>query len=178
MHLFLDFKASSASATSHPIEIAWVTEEGQETAFLISPEPSWTDWSPTAEAVHGIFREHLLSEGFPASTVARTAAEAMGRTDATVLVGSEGHDGRWLRVLLEAAGLPCPQVRSYLDALHGIIAARPTSMGIDQAEVRSRGWAAIRAAQEEDRNRYRPVHRALPDAHGMRRVWRALAHEG
>jgi hypothetical protein len=62
---FIDFEASSLNAESYPIEVAWSAPDGSIESHLISPAEIsvWTDWSAEAEAVHGISREQLLSDG-------------------------------------------------------------------------------------------------------------------
>ena len=69
MNVFLDFEASSLSKHSYPIEIAWVFEDGRSRSLLIGPEPNWTDWSETAEGIHGISRDKLADEGVRVSLV-------------------------------------------------------------------------------------------------------------
>jgi DNA polymerase III subunit epsilon len=60
--LFLDFEASSLTASSWPIEIGWsIVREGGivTTSSLIRPRPTWSDWCEASAAIHKIRREEL-----------------------------------------------------------------------------------------------------------------------
>jgi len=101
---FLDFEASSLRDSSYPIEVAWSTEDGSIENHLISPVgiSGWTDWSESAERVHGIAREELIKHGQSPAWVARRMNEQlMGRT---VYVDATYNDGMWLNRLFEQYG--------------------------------------------------------------------------
>jgi hypothetical protein len=104
MLVFLDFEASSLARHSYPIEVAWVFEDGASEAHLIRPAPGWDDWDVAAEAIHRIPRATLLAEGMAHDAVARRMVEQLTGHDLTASAPS--WDGKWLSVLLRAAGLP------------------------------------------------------------------------
>ena len=79
----IDFEASCLPeyGQSFPIEVALAKVDGSSRNWLIRPAPDWEywDWSPQAEALHGISRELLEREGLPAAQVlAELAAAAAG----------------------------------------------------------------------------------------------------
>jgi DNA polymerase III epsilon subunit-like protein len=105
----IDFEASCLPeyGQSFPIEVALATVEGESRHWLIRPAPEWEygDWSPEAEALHGISRETLEREGISAAQVLAelgTAAEGYA-----VYVDAD-LDAFWLETLAEAAGGPVP----------------------------------------------------------------------
>src|SRR5690606_41951734 len=71
MLVFLDFEASSLSERSYAIEVGWVFADGREEDHLIRAAPEWTDWDPSAEAIHGISRNELLERGRDHTAVAQ-----------------------------------------------------------------------------------------------------------
>ncbi len=75
MKVFLVFEASSLSDHSYPVEVAWVFQDGRSESHLIRPATGWTDWDDEAEAIHGITREKLASEGEPHADVATHMVE-------------------------------------------------------------------------------------------------------
>ncbi len=151
MRVFLDFEASSHAKASYPIEVGWVFEDGTEEAHLIRPAPAWTDWDPSAEALHHIPRERLLAEGEPHEAVARRMFEALDGH--ALYVTSPSWDGKWLSVLLRAAGLPRHALRlrdadeAHLDGALEILA--PAGLGDRAAAVihRARQQAAGRTVR-------------------------------
>jgi len=62
---FLDVEASSLSANSYPIEVAWSDREGDITSYLINPYlvDGWIDWSLESQKIHGITREQCKDQG-------------------------------------------------------------------------------------------------------------------
>ena len=104
MKVFLDFEASSLADRSHPIEVAWVFQNGRSESHLIVPAPNWTDWDDKAEAIHHITREMLATEGEPHDQVARRMIEALTGHD--LFASAPSWDGKWLSALLRAAGIP------------------------------------------------------------------------
>jgi len=169
MRVFLDFEASSLSDDSYPIEVGWVFEDGRTEAHLIRPAPQWTDWDAEAEALHGISREALWAEGTPHDVVARRILEVLGPH--TVYVSAPSWDGKWLSVLLRAAGLPRHAMRlkdtaeaheaAAADALAA--ASPPNHLHAEVDEVLS---DVVDALADQP-----PAHRALADAERERAVW-------
>lgn len=109
MKVFLDFEASSLADRSHPIEVAWVFQNGRHESHLIAPAPNWTDWDDEAEAIHHITREMLAAEGEPHDEVARRMVEALSGHD--LFASAPSWDGKWLSTLLRSAGLPRHELR-------------------------------------------------------------------
>jgi hypothetical protein len=168
MNIFLDFEASSLSARSYPIEVAWVFEDGRSEDHLIAPAPAWDDWDVAAEAVHGISRTTLQRDGEPHDVVASRMVDALAGHD--LFASAPSWDGKWLSVLLRGAGLP----RHSLRLRDTDEALRQTSVEIlrpvlapDRLEIEVHGIIA-RATAARDR---RPAHRALADAIGEHETW-------
>ena len=162
MRIFLDFEASSLSDDSYPIEVGWVFEDGGEERHLIRPAADWTDWDASAEAMHGYSRETLAAEGEPHEAVAARILEAL--SSHTVYVSAPSWDGKWLSVLLRAAGLPRHAMR-FRDSDEALMEAA-TSAGLDEPQAadlvqRMREAAAGRTVR----------HHALDDARQERDLW-------
>jgi hypothetical protein len=109
MKVFLDFEASSLADRSHPIEVAWVFQNGRQESHLIAPAPNWTDWDDKAEAIHHISREVLVAEGEPHDEMARRMVEALTGHD--LFASAPSWDGKWLSTLLRSAGIPRHELR-------------------------------------------------------------------
>jgi hypothetical protein len=168
MKAFLDFEASSLSDQSYPIEVAWVFEDGRSESHLIAPAPAWNDWDQAAEAIHGITREALRRDGEPHDVVARRMVEALMGCD--LFASAPSWDGKWLSVLLRAAGLPrhSLRLRDTDEALWDTVAEilRPiVPMARLEGEVHN---IIARAGVAKERQ---PAHRALPDAIGEHGTW-------
>jgi hypothetical protein len=139
--IFCDFEASSFRGD--PVEVAWSMPDGRIESYLIRPAPHWTDWSPEAEAVHGISRETLRAEGRPVEEVAARMNEALaGRV---VLTDAPEFDERWCARLFDAAGL---ETRFRFDQAFSAIPAVPGRMPELFAEARARSGPAHRAAND------------------------------
>jgi len=168
MKVFLDFEASSLSDQSYPVEVAWVFQDGRPESHLIRPAPGWTDWSPEAEAIHGLSRTMLEEEGQPHDVVAARMIEAL--SDHELFASAPSWDGKWLSVLLRGAGLPrhALRLRDTDEALRStatdILQAVIPGARLD-AEVHALVSAA-NAARSTD-----PAHRALADALGEYETW-------
>lgn len=165
MLVFLDFEASSLARDSYPIEVGWVFEDGAEENHLIRPAPDWNDWAADAEAVHGISRDTLVREGEDHAAVAARMMEALAGHD--LLASAPSWDGKWLSVLLRAAGLPRHALR-LRDSQEAHVAAAREGLGPDaptEAALNALELARLRLADE-------PVaHRALEDARREWRLW-------
>lgn len=109
MRAFIDFEASSPGRRGYPIEVAWVFENGCSENYLISPRPHWTEWDRDAEAIHGLSRERLTTEGVCPDLVARRLVDAL--QDHDVFASAPSCGGKWLSVLLISAGLPARAVQ-------------------------------------------------------------------
>lgn len=175
MHVFLDFEASSLARHSVPIEVAWVFADGRSETHLIRPAPDWTDWDEEAAAIHGIGREELLAEGTPHEIVAHRLLGELG--EHAVYASAPSWDGKWLSVLLRAAGLPRHAMRlkdtdeaqreAAVSALGGVFAGEALEAAV--ADIISR----VREAADRQ-----PVrHRALEDAEAERRLWLEIGRQ-
>jgi hypothetical protein len=171
MRVFLDFEASSLAPGSYPIEVGWVMEDGSVEEHLIRPAPAWTDWDPTAEAIHGLSRDVLLARGEPHEEVARRMMQVLAAHE--VFASAPSWDGKWLSVLLRAAGYPRHALRlrdteeADLDAAAEILAP-----GREPGEV---AHTAIRILREtRERLARPPAHRALADARQEFEVWQEV----
>lgn len=62
---FIDLEASGLSANSWPIEIGWAFPDGPPQSVLLRPDETWplSAWDPSAQALHGISRDHLQHNG-------------------------------------------------------------------------------------------------------------------
>ncbi len=100
---FIDFEASSLSDSSYPIEVAWSLPDGSIEAHIISPEgiSPWTDWSKDAQAVHGIRRAELLTDGKSPFLICRRMNEKLsGRS---LYSDNPYYDRMWLEELFSAS---------------------------------------------------------------------------
>lgn len=192
MIFFLDCEASSLLPGSFPIEVAWVDEHGSGESHLIRPEPTWLEmpeaWSLQSEAVHGIALATLLSDGVPAGRVAARAVDVLCPPDVVACSDAPAFDGFWLGILLELVELPPGCGVRMIDVRHlcGLACRRlmemvPPSAGHERSRseqrARNLGMEIVARAEEAERFRSRVRHRALPDAEGLWRTWRAVEDE-
>lgn len=168
MKVFLDFEASSLADRSHPIEVAWVFQNGRQETHLIAPPPHWTDWDDRAEAIHGISREMLAAQGDPHDEVARRMVEVLDGHQ--LFASAPSWDGKWLSALLRSAGIPRHALR-----------LRDTDEALREAasEILSPAFSGPRLATEVHNIVTRAAavkagassHRALPDALDEYQKW-------
>jgi hypothetical protein len=172
MLAFLDFEASSLAKHSYPVEVAWVFEDGACESHLIRPAPGWIDWDPGAERMHGLSRERLAAEGEPHDQVAHRLLEVLSGHEPCASAPS--WDGKWLSVLLRAAGLPRHAMRLKdseavdLEAACELLraVAGPGDLDRQAAQILERARASVEAEP--------PAHRALADAEREYRLWREV----
>ncbi len=138
---FLDFEASSFDG--QPIEVAISTADGEIRSWLIRPAPGWTDWSPKAEALHGISREMLARDGVPVRDVARLLNLALA--DRVVYSDSPEFDEWWCRQLFEAAG---EEMHFSIGHAGFVIPDVPRRNAKIEREARRRAGPAHRAARD------------------------------
>ena len=169
MRAFIDFEASSLARHGYPIEVAWVFEDGRSDSFLIAPIEKWTDWDPAAEAVHGISRERLVSEGAPVEVVAGQLVAALRGHE--VFASAPSWDGKWLSKLLRAGGIPRHAVHltdtdvGLFDLASALLAPFVPSSEIHRATRKILAYAGDRFSGRQH------AHRALPDAELERERW-------
>lgn len=172
MLVFLDFEASSLSPTSYPIEVGWVFEDGRSESHLIRPAPGWCDWDAGAEAVHRITRETLERDGSPHDWVAQRMVAALSGHD--LRASAPSWDGRWLSVLLRAAGMPrgALRLRGSDDAhVEAARAALRHAVPVEALEAAAGDCVTLFELRER---RDAPAHRALPDAEADLRRWQGV----
>lgn len=68
--IIVDIEASGFGAFSYPIEVGVAMADGLRHSLLIRPAADWTHWDASAESLHGISRQTLLSYGKPVGDVA------------------------------------------------------------------------------------------------------------
>jgi DNA polymerase III epsilon subunit-like protein len=105
----IDFEASCLPdyGQSYPIEVALARSDGSSRAWLIRPVEAWRywDWSPEAEALHGISRALLETQGLTAEHVLDEMADFA--KDCRVYADAD-LDQYWLEVLCQAVRRPLP----------------------------------------------------------------------
>jgi len=172
MKVFLDFEASSLGKNSYPIEVAWVFEDGQCESFLIRPADGWTDWEATAEDIHHISRSQLETEGTAHDDVARRMVAVLDGH--SLFVSAPSWDGKWLSVLLRAAGLPRHALRLQDTEKAQREAVREQLGGLltGNALKAAMGNILTHAAMM---NRQPVRHRALADARQEWQLWKETA---
>jgi hypothetical protein len=136
---------------------------------LISPIEAWTDWDPAAQAVHGIAREQLATEGSPTEEVARRLVDALQGHN--IFASAPSWDGRWLSLLLRAGGLPRHAIRlvdtdgALLEVTRAVLAPHLPSSEVHRAARKIVSCAGDRFVGR------RHAHRALADAQVERERW-------
>ncbi|MDB5699613.1 MAG: transcriptional regulator [Alphaproteobacteria bacterium] len=169
VRVFLDFEASSLSDESYPIEVAWVFEDGRGEAHLIRPAPGWEEWSAAAEDIHRIPRAILKAAGMPHDAVARRMVETLAGHD--LLATAPSWDGKWLSVLLRAAGLPRRALRLRdTEEAQQEAAERILARVVDPAQLSDAAEQVVTLVGLRRANRA-PAHRALADAEEERDRW-------
>ena len=184
---FVDLEASSLLPGGFPIEVAWVDMNGLGESHLIRPADDWLDggygWSHQSEAVHGISLETLMRDGEPPELVARKAADVLSVAGTIVCSDAPGNDGQWMETLLAEGGerrivrmMDVRQLyRLACRPLLGLLSADDERLpGRAEEGIWNMASDTISRAQEEEHLRPRVRHRALPDAEGLFRTWRAV----
>lgn len=149
----IDVEASGFGPFSYPIEIGVALGDGSKYCTLVQPEPQWTHWDNSAEAVHRIPRDVLQEHGKPARDVAMELNSLLkGRT-----VYSDGWvvDKPWLIKLFHESGVE-PSFRT--SALEMIL-----------TEPQMEGWHATKEQVLVDLDLKR--HRASYDAYVIQQTW-------
>jgi hypothetical protein len=171
MLVFMDFEASSLGRQSYPIEVAWVFEDGRSETHLIRPASGWDDWAAEAEAIHHISRDMLLERGETHDAVARRMVDQLSGHD--LLASAPSWDGKWMSVLLRAAGLPRHSLRlrdSDDERRHAV--EEVLQPHLPAADL---GEAVTKLIDRTDpRTGTVPKHRALADAQEERTRWLAV----
>jgi len=116
--VFLDCEASSLRSYSYPIEIGWArlspTGDISVDAVLIKPPPSWDDWDPEAEKVHGIPLRHLYTHGLAPELAMQRIVDALA---GEIVYSDSERDKLWCRVLFNLADRGNPFRWKHADVL-------------------------------------------------------------
>ncbi|MEE2690517.1 MAG: hypothetical protein VX640_03140 [Pseudomonadota bacterium] len=129
---FIDLEASGLGSKSWPAEVGWAFEDGEAQSLLIRPHDSWTEeaWDEKAQALHGLTRARLETEGADPRAVCMTLNDAF--EGVKVYSDAPDWDGFWLFRLFSAAGVRQNftifdygrLIRPLLDARQGAILER------------------------------------------------------
>ena len=173
---FLDFEASSLGKHGFPIEVGWVFSTGEGESFLIRPAPDWQDWDAEAEAIHGISRARLETDGAAHNVVAARMMELL--TGVPLYASAPSWDGKWLSVLLRAAGFPRHGLRLQDTevARREIVLATLQAGGVPD-DLQERALADMLASAKRRHKAASPDHRALADARHEMTLWHELRRQ-
>ncbi|MBU2924674.1 hypothetical protein [Colwellia sp. 4_MG-2023] len=98
--IIVDVEASGFGSLSYPVEIGIALPNGERYCSLIAPDPTWLHWDPEAEALHGLSRDKLITNGKSPKEVCQSLnALLKGET-----LYSDGWtvDYPWIRTLFQA----------------------------------------------------------------------------
>lgn len=153
--IFIDVEASDwPHLGGYPVEIGWASAAGSS-GFLIRPHETWSAWSPKAEAIHGIAREALLTEGVSCQEAVERLEAAIGGQ--IVYSDAAAFDTEWLATLYGV--VEREPTWTLLDANDFLeAAAKDAGVGLGEA-VRLAGTIAPHR------------HRAQPDAEHAAAIW-------
>lgn len=101
----IDVESTSLSMDSHPIEVGFLSLDGQSDCFLINPlsVEHWTDWDYNSQDVHGITREECIANGLHVVDAAnRLNSQLAG---CLVISDAAGHDKNWIDMIYEEADI-------------------------------------------------------------------------
>ncbi|MEY8205694.1 MAG: hypothetical protein RPR40_11585 [Bermanella sp.] len=99
----IDLEASGFGRGSYPIEVGVRLQDGSVHDILIKPAQDWLHWQPSAEAIHGISREHLAQHGKTVREVAISLNEWCGGL--ILYSDAWSFDSSWLGRLFDEAGI-------------------------------------------------------------------------
>jgi hypothetical protein len=152
----LDIEASGFGLGSYPIEVGFVTSDGEPWCSLVRPEPDWQHWDPQAESVHGITREHLLQHGRSSCEIAQALNERLNGL--TIYSDAWAHDYTWLNRLFDVADMR-PHFK--LDNLRVLL-----------TDAQAAIWHDVKRSVFESLNMQR--HRASADARLLQQTFVAM----
>ena len=154
--IILDIEASGFGRSGYPIEVGYALPDGQTWCSLIRPEPEWTHWDSSAEAVHHISPDLLLSRGRYVREVASLLNQNLGGQIA--YSDGWGHDYSWLGRLFDTANMT-PNFK--LDNLRVLL-----------SEEEADRWHVVKDQVNQERGPQR--HRASADARLLQLTWLRL----
>jgi hypothetical protein len=166
---FLDFEATSLGPDSRPIEVAICDATGVFEAYYIKPEPSWVDWDPASEAVHGISQVEIATFGRDARQAANRVFDLLIAAD-TIYSDHPAHDEAWLAELMHVGGYAPRGFR-----LHDVAELYDhTVYRVMRRDGAQKSLKLIDEAKAAEARRVRTRHRAGPDARGLWWTWMKL----
>ena len=154
--IILDIEASGFGRSGYPIEIGYALPDGQTWCSLIRPEPDWTHWDSSAEAVHHISQDLLTIRGRYVREVASLLNQNLGGQIA--YSDGWGHDYSWLGRLFDAANMTS---NFKLENLRALL-----------SEEEADRWHVVKDQVKQDRGPQR--HRASADARLLQLTWQRL----
>jgi hypothetical protein len=169
--LFLDVEASSLSPESYPIEVAWNFGDGSIESHLISPRgmPSWTDWDIKSEAIHGISRSDLVTNGESPLVVYERLSESL--LNQAFYSDAPAFDENWLQKLsVSCTGSAAAFELKHVDDLL-------ISMICPRRAGRVYGLIRIESLRQQARRQKPKRHRAALDVEFLIQLWRLALHE-
>ena len=154
--IILDIEASGFGRSGYPIEVGYALPDGQTWCSLIRPEPEWTHWDSSAEAVHHISQDLLVSRG----RYVREVASLLNQNLCGQTAYSDGwcHDYSWLGRLFDAANMT-PNFK--LDILRALLSEQEADL-----------WHIVKDQVKQERGLQR--HRASADARLLQLTWQRL----
>ncbi|GJL91013.1 hypothetical protein [Hyphococcus sp.] len=157
---FIDLEASGLSARSWPIEVGWCFASDKPQALLIKPSADWSldEWSPEAEALHGVSHKKIMAKGADPKLVCEKLNAALAGKE--VYSDAPDWDGFWLYRLFQSAKIRQNFKLSELSALFR--ATPPEKMDAALSE-------AVRIAPRK--------HRAAADVVHMRTLFELAFQE-
>lgn len=125
----IDLEASGFGRQSYPIEVGYILGNGDTFCSLIKPAEGWDRWDQSAEDVHGISQEILLSVGKPISEIAQTINEQL--SGSTIYSDAWGNDSSWLGLLFDEANMP---MRFRMDSIRSLLTEEQAARWHDTKE--------------------------------------------
>jgi DNA polymerase III epsilon subunit-like protein len=168
--VFFDVESSGLAPGSFPIEVGWAFVGGSSESLLVRPHEAWLSrpdaWDPSAEARHGISREHLAREGRPIDEVAHRLNGIF--TNRILVSPSPEHHLSWVSMIFEwTTNRPRPTFQVSQVAADMLIAGQLKKHGIGE-----RVFLALRREAE----RHAPHrHRAAADAFHYATLWQLVS---
>jgi len=99
----IDVEASGFDPQSYPIEVGVALESGERFSTLIHPVDEWNHWDTTAESLHHIQRDTLMTHGKSVLDVALKLNELLN--EKTVYSDGWVVDKPWIEILFFQAGI-------------------------------------------------------------------------
>lgn len=156
--VFIDFEASSLDLiSSYPIEVGICLPDSSTHSWLIKPHVLWSDWSKSAEEIHGICRQQLVDEGFE---VYKVVKEMNSLLSGDIFCDAWTFDSFWMHRLFKAAKA---KPVFHLDSISTLL----NDEQINQ-------WQIVRQLVISEMGII--THRAANDALILQETWKRLQH--